>query len=121
MQQHRPALRQQKPQPQRYNSSSTTSSSSTDALNPNAKYTCQWCHKRFVHKWMMDRHITSHTGARPYKCISCSRRFSLQSSAVRHVKNVHKSSVRGEDASSMVVKEEHAQYEPDGEATAYHM
>ena len=89
--------------------------SSTDALNPSAKFACQYCQKRFVHKWMMDRHLTSHTGARPYKCISCARRFSLQSSAVRHVKNVHKDSVRGVEASSMVVKEEHAQYEPDGE------
>ena len=71
-------------------------------------YHCPFCAKPFNAKWMLERHLPSHTGQRPYKCVRCERRFSLQSSAVRHVKNVH----RGEDgfdaeaeASSMVIKD----------------
>ncbi len=78
-------------------------------------YHCPFCAKPFHARWMLERHLPSHTGQRPYKCVRCERRFSLQSSAVRHVKNVH----RGEEnfdaeseAASMVIKEKAIQGVP---------
>jgi uncharacterized Zn-finger protein len=50
---------------------------------------CTFCAKAFLHRWMLERHLTRHTGAQPYSCTKCGRRFSLQGSASRHVKNVH--------------------------------
>ncbi len=70
-------------------------------------YNCPFCAKPFHARWMLERHLPSHTGQRPYKCMRCERRFSLQSSAVRHVKNVHKNEDfdAEAEASSMVVKD----------------
>ena len=53
-------------------------------------HTCFACPKAFVNKWMLDRHILTHTGEQPYHCSICLRRFSLQASCLRHVRHVHK-------------------------------
>ena len=53
-------------------------------------HACFACPKAFVHKWMLDRHILTHTGEQPFACSICLRRFSLQASCLRHVRHVHK-------------------------------
>ena len=53
-------------------------------------HTCFACPKAFAHKWMLDRHILTHTGEQPFACTICFRRFSLQASCLRHVRHVHK-------------------------------
>ena len=53
-------------------------------------HSCFACPKAFVHKWMLDRHILTHTGEQPFACSICFRRFSLQASCLRHVRHVHK-------------------------------
>ena len=58
-------------------------------LNP-PTHTCFACPKAFNHKWMLDRHILTHTGEQPFACSICLRRFSLQASCLRHVRHVHK-------------------------------
>ncbi len=84
-----------------------TTSSQQQQQQQQPMFHCPFCAKPFHARWMLERHLPSHTGQRPYKCVRCERRFSLQSSAVRHVKNVH----RGEnfdaeaEASSMVIKD----------------
>ena len=65
-------------------------------------HTCFACPKAFTHKWMLDRHILTHTGEQPFACSICFRRFSLQASCLRHVRHVHKN-VEGV-ISSYVVK-----------------
>jgi len=69
-------------------------------------FPCPFCGKPFNQRWMLERHLPSHTGQRPYKCVRCHRRFSLQSSATRHVKNVHRweGGFDVNDAASMVIK-----------------
>ena len=74
----------------------------SEALN--GRYTCPYCSKMFVHRWMMERHMISHTGAKPYSCSRCGNVFSLQSSVVRHLRTVHKDEVGTTDLSSLVVK-----------------
>ncbi len=72
------------------------------------QFRCPFCNKPYHARWMLERHLPSHTGQRPYKCLRCERRFSLQSSAVRHVKNVHKGEAGFDaeaEASSMVIKD----------------
>ena len=53
-------------------------------------HTCFACPKAFNHKWMLDRHLLTHTGEEPFACSICLRRFSLQASCLRHVRHVHK-------------------------------
>ena len=53
-------------------------------------HACFACPKAFNHKWMLDRHILTHTGEQPFACSICLRRFSLQASCLRHVRHVHK-------------------------------
>lgn len=74
----------------------------------NSKFDCPFCGKSFVHRWMLERHQLTHSGQQPYKCNQCGRRFSVQSSAIRHVKNVHKNELAAtkEKVSDFIVKEE---------------
>ena len=53
-------------------------------------HACFACPKAFNHKWMLDRHLLTHTGEQPFACSICLRRFSLQASCLRHVRHVHK-------------------------------
>ena len=65
-------------------------------------HTCFACPKAFTHKWMLDRHILTHTGEQPFACSICFRRFSLQASCLRHVRHVHKN-VEGVISSYVVI------------------
>ena len=53
-------------------------------------HACFACPKAFAHKWMLERHLLTHTGEQPFACSICLRRFSLQASCLRHVRHVHK-------------------------------
>ena len=53
-------------------------------------FTCQYCGKQFNARWMLERHSVAHTGAQPYGCRLCDRRFAHQTSAVRHVRMLHR-------------------------------
>jgi len=48
---------------------------------------CTFCKKRFMTRWKLERHIISHTGAKPYNCIYCPKRFAEKNKLVVHVKN----------------------------------
>ena len=72
----------------------TTNSKSVDqgsvVILKEPTHACFACPKAFNHKWMLDRHILTHTGEQPFACSICLRRFSLQASCLRHVRHVHK-------------------------------
>ncbi|CAB4065503.1 unnamed protein product [Lepeophtheirus salmonis] len=51
---------------------------------------CVECGKVFSHRWMLERHSTTHSGIQRFVCSICERKFSHQASAARHIKNVHK-------------------------------
>ena len=70
----------------------------------NGQHECFGCPKVFTHKWMLDRHILTHTGEQPFACSICLRRFSLQASCLRHVRHVHKDQTDGGLISNYVVK-----------------
>ena len=53
-------------------------------------HSCFACPKVFTHKWMLERHMLTHTGEQPFACSICLRKFSLQASCLRHVRHVHK-------------------------------
>jgi len=72
-------------------------------VNPGG-HECFGCPKVFTHKWMLDRHILTHTGEQPFACSICFRRFSLQASCLRHVRHVHKDQVEGGLLNNYVVK-----------------
>ncbi|XP_065071355.1 zinc finger protein 665-like [Rhopilema esculentum] len=48
---------------------------------------CPFCNKRFMTRWKLDRHTIIHTGAKPYNCIYCPKRFAEKNKLVVHVKN----------------------------------
>eukprot|EP00794_Sanderia_malayensis_P005353 gene5353-6024_t len=52
---------------------------------------CPFCNKLFMTRWKLDRHTISHTGAKPYNCIYCPKRFAEKNKLITHVKS-HKES-----------------------------
>ena len=68
-----------------------------------SNHACFACPKAFAHKWMLERHLLTHTGEQPFACSICLRRFSLQASCLRHVRHVHKD-VQGGLLNNYVVK-----------------
>lgn len=51
-------------------------------------HSCFACTKVFTHKWMLERHMLTHTGEQPFACSICLRKFSLQASCLRDRKSV---------------------------------
>ena len=54
------------------------------------KKTCPLCGKLFLTPTDLGRHMTVHTGAKPFSCDICEKRFTRKASAVKHMAAVHK-------------------------------
>lgn len=53
------------------------------------KFMCEICHKGFVCKQHIERHMRTHTGAKPYKCQECGQAFADLSNRNHHYRSVH--------------------------------
>ena len=50
---------------------------------------CETCGKVFTRKYILNRHILTHTGDKRHKCSHCGRAFTLLQNAKRHERQVH--------------------------------
>ena len=50
------------------------------------KFSCDYCTKKFHHKYGYERHVRIHTGEKPYSCINCKSAFSDKSHLLKHVR-----------------------------------
>ncbi|XP_061913925.1 zinc finger protein 629-like isoform X1 [Entelurus aequoreus] len=58
------------------------------ARHPSKCYECPECGKIFKYNNILQRHMSCHTGAKPFGCIECGRKFTQKSSLDRH-KRMH--------------------------------
>ena len=56
------------------------------ATHQDRKFSCEFCTKKFHHKYGYERHVRIHTGERPYSCINCKSAFSDKSHLLKHAK-----------------------------------
>ncbi|XP_038145971.1 zinc finger protein OZF-like isoform X1 [Cyprinodon tularosa] len=49
-------------------------------------FSCLTCGRKFSEKRSMLRHIRVHTGEKPFQCLTCGKRFSLKDTLSRHIK-----------------------------------
>ena len=64
-----------------------TTSASSDELA--CKYQCPFCPKGFSFKSLRDRHMCSHSNARPHACTLCDYSAKLRGNLMRHYRVVH--------------------------------
>lgn len=50
---------------------------------------CPLCNKLVPSKSVLDRHMRTHTGEKPFKCHLCPDQFSVSSNLYRHVRTRH--------------------------------
>jgi KRAB domain-containing zinc finger protein len=53
------------------------------------RYGCKECGKFFAQQRNLTRHMVTHTGEKPYKCVKCFRNFSQSSSMQLHMRKFH--------------------------------
>jgi uncharacterized Zn-finger protein len=51
-----------------------------------AHFECYICHKTFVRKLILQDHVLTHRGERPWACSECGRRFTRKNDMTRHEK-----------------------------------
>ena len=56
----------------------------------NKKHACDLCHKQFVNKWVLKRHLLLHSGEKPYDCDACHKTFTLKSHLTKHLLHTDK-------------------------------
>ena len=55
----------------------------------NSNHVCTYCQKIFDRPSLLERHIRSHTGEKPFPCPHCNYRASYRGNLNRHVIHVH--------------------------------
>ncbi|KAE9412831.1 hypothetical protein Angca_003768, partial [Angiostrongylus cantonensis] len=60
------------------------------------KYVCDWegCEKTFTTSGLLEDHLNSHKGVKPYSCRSCGISFSARSRFAVHLSKYHRMSIR---------------------------
>ncbi|KAL1502064.1 hypothetical protein ABEB36_007265 [Hypothenemus hampei] len=61
------------------------------------KFSCMLCPKKFAYSNKLQRHLLSHTGAKPYKCEFCDKKFSDSSYCKNHIRKEHEELLGNED------------------------
>ncbi len=59
-----------------------------DQANP-GRHICQFCDKRFISPWKLKRHLTVHTGEKPFYCKICNKAFTEKNKLENHFKITH--------------------------------